>query len=74
MLPGAAGAEYPHFAEMVTAFALKPDYSYTAEFEFGLELILDGLEREASAPADAQPPAAVLTAGASAGAKGHASS
>ena len=74
MLPGAAGAEYPHFAEMVTAFALKPDYSYAAEFEFGLELILDGLEREASAPADAQPPAAVLTAGASAGAEGHASS
>lgn len=24
---------------------MKPGYSYAAEFEFGLEVILDGLER-----------------------------
>ena len=34
---------------MLTEFALKPGYSYGAEFEFGLELILDGLERTRSA-------------------------
>ncbi len=45
MLPGAPAAEYPHFTEMLTEVALKPGYSYGAEFEFGLELILDGLER-----------------------------
>jgi AcrR family transcriptional regulator len=37
--------EYPHFYEMITEHALQPGYSYAAEFEFGLDLILDGLER-----------------------------
>ena len=37
--------KYPHFAEMITEYALKPDYDYAREFEFGLDLILDGLER-----------------------------
>jgi AcrR family transcriptional regulator len=36
---------YPHFMEMVVAHALKPGYSYAAEFEFGLDLVLDALER-----------------------------
>ena len=49
MLPRAPAAEYPHFTEILTEFALKPGYSYGAEFEFGLELILDGLERTRSA-------------------------
>ncbi len=48
MLPGDPAAEYPHFTEMLTEFALKPDYSYGAEFEFGLDLILDGLDRARS--------------------------
>jgi hypothetical protein len=30
---------------MLTEYALKPGYSYGAEFEFGLDLILDGLGR-----------------------------
>jgi hypothetical protein len=38
--------EFPHFFEMITEHALQPGYSYGAEFAFGLELILDGLERE----------------------------
>jgi AcrR family transcriptional regulator len=36
--------EYPNLAEMITDHAMKPDYDYSDEFEFGLDLILDGLE------------------------------
>jgi AcrR family transcriptional regulator len=42
--------EYPHLAEMITEHAMKPDYDYSEEFEFGLDLILDGLERLRDAP------------------------
>jgi AcrR family transcriptional regulator len=37
--------EYPYFIEMITDHAMQPGYSFAAEFEFGLDLILDGLER-----------------------------
>ena len=37
--------EYPHLAEMIVEHALKPGYDYAEEFAFGLDLILDGLER-----------------------------
>ena len=37
--------EYPHLAELTVEHILKPGYSYSNEFEFGLDLILDGLER-----------------------------
>jgi AcrR family transcriptional regulator len=37
--------EYPHLAEMITKHAMRPGYDYAKEFEFGLDLILDGLER-----------------------------
>jgi AcrR family transcriptional regulator len=36
--------DYPHLAEMITEHALQPGYDYSEEFEFGLDLILDGLE------------------------------
>lgn len=36
--------KYPHLAEMIVEHALKPGYDYAEEFEFGLDLILDGLE------------------------------
>ena len=36
---------YTHMLEFATERVMKPGYSYGAEFEFGLELILDGLER-----------------------------
>jgi hypothetical protein len=39
------GAEYPYLAEVVREFATSGGYDYNEEFEFGLELILDGLER-----------------------------
>lgn len=37
---------YPHLYEFTIEHILKPGYDYSAEFEFGLDLILDGLERE----------------------------
>ena len=37
--------EYPYLAEMATEHAMQPGYSYGDEFEFGLELILEGLKR-----------------------------
>ncbi len=39
------GDEYPHLTEMIVGHALQPGYSYADEFAFGLDLILDGLER-----------------------------
>jgi AcrR family transcriptional regulator len=36
---------YPHLVEMMVDHAMKPGYDYSDEFEFGLDLILDGLER-----------------------------
>jgi AcrR family transcriptional regulator len=37
--------QYPHLAELTTEHVLQPGYDYGSEFEFGLDLILDGLER-----------------------------
>jgi hypothetical protein len=37
--------EYPHLLEIAIEHVVKPGYSYLGEFEFGLDLILDGLER-----------------------------
>ena len=37
--------EYPHFVELTVEHVLKPGYNYGDEFDFGLNLILDGLER-----------------------------
>jgi AcrR family transcriptional regulator len=39
-----AGA-YPHLMEMALQHVVKPGYDYADEYEFGLDLILDGLER-----------------------------
>jgi len=30
---------------MITDHAMKPGYNYSEEFEFGLDLILDGVDR-----------------------------
>ncbi len=37
--------QYPHLAEFTNGYVLQPGYNYADEFDFGLELILDGLER-----------------------------
>ena len=36
---------YPHLVEFTRQHVMTPGYSYGNEFEFGLELILDGLAR-----------------------------
>lgn len=45
ILSRAAADQYPHLAELTAEHVLRPGYDYTDEFEFGLDLILDGLER-----------------------------
>jgi AcrR family transcriptional regulator len=42
---GERGSEYPYLSEVVVEFASSGGYDYTEEFEFGLDLILDGLAR-----------------------------
>ena len=41
--------EYPHLTELTLEHVLQPGYAYGNEFEFGLDLILDGLERARNA-------------------------
>jgi hypothetical protein len=36
--------EYPHLMELTTQHVLQPGYDFGDEFDFGLNLILDGLE------------------------------
>ena len=43
MMAAFESGEYPHLLELVTEHALKPGYDFGDEFEFGLELVLDGL-------------------------------
>jgi AcrR family transcriptional regulator len=40
-----SAGQYPHFTEMAAEHVLRPGYDYGDEFGFGLDLILDGLER-----------------------------
>jgi AcrR family transcriptional regulator len=42
--------EYPHLAELTAEHVLQPGYDYGNEFAFGLDLILDGLERLRRSP------------------------
>jgi AcrR family transcriptional regulator len=37
--------EYPFMVEILTEHVMKPGYDYANEFEYGLDLILDGLEK-----------------------------
>ena len=37
--------EYPNLVAFITEHAMKPGYDYGDEFEYGLDAILDGLER-----------------------------
>jgi AcrR family transcriptional regulator len=45
MLEQFPAEDYPHLTEFIVEHALKPGYDYGNEFEFGLDLILDSLER-----------------------------
>lgn len=40
--------QYRHLAEFTTEHVLQPGYDFASEFDFGLDLILDGLERAAA--------------------------
>ncbi len=42
--------EYPHLIEFTTEHVLQPGYDFATEFDFGLDLILDGLEAAADGP------------------------
>jgi AcrR family transcriptional regulator len=51
IMEGFRTGEYPHLAEMAVDRATKPGYHYGDEFEYGLDLILDGVKRaKASSP------------------------
>lgn len=39
---------YPHLAELANEHVLRPGYDYGDEFEYGLDLILDALDRDRS--------------------------
>jgi AcrR family transcriptional regulator len=41
--------QYPYFTELAVEHALQPGYDYGNEYLFGLDLILDGLERARNA-------------------------
>jgi AcrR family transcriptional regulator len=45
ILEGFRPGEYPHLAEMAVDRAMKPGFRYGNEFEYGLDLILDGIGR-----------------------------
>jgi hypothetical protein len=36
--------QYPHFVELTVEHVLQPGYDFADEFDFGLSLILDGLD------------------------------
>lgn len=46
----AMAQEFPHLARMAAELILQPGYSYGQEFEFGLDLVLDGLARVLESP------------------------
>ena len=45
MLKQMADGEYPNLLEMATSYYMQPGYDFANEFQFGLDLILDGLEK-----------------------------
>jgi AcrR family transcriptional regulator len=49
ILEGMPADEYPHLTELAVEHVLQPGYEFGNEFEFGLDLILDGLERASMA-------------------------
>ena len=46
-----AAGQYPHLTEIATQHVMQPGYDYGAEFTYGLDLVLDALERELAATA-----------------------
>ncbi len=48
IMPSLAGEDYPHLTEFAVERVMQPGYSFGDEFDVGLELILDALERAVS--------------------------
>ncbi|HYN32569.1 MAG TPA: TetR/AcrR family transcriptional regulator [Ilumatobacteraceae bacterium] len=48
IMPPGMTEMYPYFAELASEFVLRPGYSYSDEFGFGLRLILDTLDTQRS--------------------------
>ncbi len=46
-------ATFPHLTELATEHVLRPGYDFGSSFEYGLDLLLDGLETAADAEAGA---------------------
>jgi hypothetical protein len=40
---------FPHLAELTVEHVMRPGYDFGQEFDFGLTLVLDGLEAAAAA-------------------------
>ena len=46
MLQPFPDGEYPNLVAFITEHAMRPGYDYADEFEWGLDVVLDGIERE----------------------------
>jgi AcrR family transcriptional regulator len=46
IMPMLSAEEYPHLVELTFEHVMKPGYRFGNEFAYGLNLILDGLERD----------------------------
>jgi len=49
VMPQLSLEQYPHLVELTMEVVLQPGYAYGNEFDFGLDLILDGLEAKLTA-------------------------
>jgi hypothetical protein len=45
MLTQLPASEYPYLHELMAKHVLQPGYNYAEKFSFGLDLVLDALER-----------------------------
>ena len=50
-----AAGEYPALVEMATSYYVQPGYDFGDEFQYGLDLILDGLDRSLASDRGAMP-------------------
>ena len=57
------GDAYPHMTELLQQHILTGEYDYGEEFEYGLELILDGLSARLDSEANAARPGSAVTGG-----------
>ena len=55
MMPAISPDDYPYLVELATEHVLQPGYDYGDEFDFGLDLLFDGLERALASEAAAAP-------------------